>query len=114
MKKLIAILVILCIIPLCFAFASEPEESAETPVKLSSMSDEECRAFLVSQGVVFPDTPSVQRSLNEYHYSWMIAELEENPDAPNPMLSGAVYFNDIFEQARAVVKAYYGIDTQTE
>ena len=101
MKKFVALFTVICMISLCLLPVSASAEEKENPVKLSKLGEEERAEFLSSMNIVVPE------ELKDVDLLTMISKLEENPDAPCVInyTKGA----ELFEDVRAAVKKYYGI-----
>ena len=72
--------------------------------KLSELSEEQLIEFLTERDVFLPNGVEVS-SIQE-----MLSDLEEDPDCQAPVVSWSV-ITDFYEELRAVVKDYYGIDS---
>jgi len=101
MKKFVALFTVICMISLCLLPVAASAEEKETLVKLSKLGEEERVEFLSSMNIIVPE------ELKDVDLLAMISKLEENPDAPCVIsyTKGA----ELFEDVRAAVKKYYGI-----
>lgn len=103
MKRLFVILLALC---LSLSFAVFPA-SAETVlqednavVPLSSLDNEECKQFLLEQGVVIPE------EFSNLDFQELFANIEKNPDIV--FVLGWTALGDFLTEVRDVVNVYYG------
>ncbi len=103
----ITLVAILSCAVVAVCFLTDPIQAAGTPVKLSSLSEEECRAYLAGLGVVIPDEFSNVSTV------WIVAQYEEDPDSFISKTISYTPYGDFMEEIQAAVKAYYGIDSQT-
>uniref|UniRef100_UPI004055C9D7 hypothetical protein n=1 Tax=Agathobacter sp. TaxID=2021311 RepID=UPI004055C9D7 len=101
MKKFVALFTVICMISLCLLPVSASAEEKENPVKLSKLGEEERAEFLSSMNIVVPE------ELKDIDLLAMISKLEENPDAP--CVISYTKAAELFEDVRAAVKKYYGI-----
>lgn len=102
MKKFIVLFTVICMLSLCLWPASASEKGAENRLKLSRMSEEERAKFLSSMNIIIPE------ELKDIDIQAMITMLEENPDVPCAVIS-YTKVAELFEDVRAAVKKYYGI-----
>ena len=107
MKRLLVLLLSFCMI---LSIGSHSVAAAETDlpesengVLLSSLDDEECRDFLLNQGVSIPE------ELSNIDLPKLFADLENNPDMVVSL--GWTTLADFIEEVRTVVKSHYGIST---
>lgn len=96
------ILLSLLILSACHGGTTEPEEK---PL-LSSLSEEECRQVLADYGVTIPE------KFSDTTIKSMFAQFEEDPDMA--IVLGWTDLANFSEEVRAVVKAYYGLDTESQ
>lgn len=87
----------------CLILFSACSNDAETE-KLSELSEEQLIEFLTERDVSLPNGVEVS-SIQE-----MVSDLEEDPDSQAPVVSWSV-ITEFYEELRAVVKDYYGIDS---
>lgn len=103
LKRLVLLTVAVCLI-LCASCG--PMESRE-PV-LSEMDDGELAEFLEEYGVAIPEELQSMPDMDTYGLvRGMLEDIEENPDAPPPVVSFA-RLDGLFENLRAAAKLYYG------
>ena len=96
MKRLFALVLSFCMalsIGVCAAAAETPLRENENGVLLSSLDYEECRNFLLNQGVSIPE-----------ELSGIDADLESNPDMVVSL--GWTTLADFIEEVRFVVKSH--------
>lgn len=99
MKRLFAFLLSFCMILSLGAHTAVAAENEGT-VLLSSLNDEQCRTFLLEQGLSIPE------ELSDIDLPELFAYLEEDP---NMVFSfGWTTLADFVESVRVVVKSYYG------
>ena len=96
------ILLALLMLSACHGGTTEPEEK---PL-LSSLSEEECRQVLADYGVTIPE------KFSDTTIKSMFAQFEEDPDMA--IVLGWTDLANFSEEVRAVVKAYYGLDTESQ
>lgn len=96
------ILLSLLMLSACHGGATEPEEK---PI-LSSLSEEECRQVLADYGVTVPE------KFGDITIKGLFAHFEDDPDTPVNYL-GWTDLADFSEEVRAVVRAYYNLDTES-
>lgn len=101
MKRLFALVLSFCMalsIGVCAA-AETPLRENENGVLLSSLDYEECRNFLLNQGVSIPE------ELSGIDLPKLFADLESNPDMVVSL--GWTTLADFIEEVRFVVKSHY-------
>lgn len=106
MKKFIVLVALICMVSLFLAPVSASEEGTENLVKLSMLGEEERAEFLSSMNIVIPE------ELKNIDILAMISTLEENPNA-----TCAISYTkaaELFEDVRAAVKKYYGIQAEAK
>lgn len=107
MKRLLTMLLSFCMILSIGAHTAAAAETtlleSENGVLLSSLDDEECREFLLNQGVSIPE------ELSGIDLPELFADLENNPDMIVSL--GWTTLADFIEEVRTVVKLHYGIST---
>lgn len=106
MKRLFALLLSLSMIfsiGVCSAFAETDLSENENCVLLSSLNDEECRDFLLSQGVTIPE------EFSDMDLPKLFADFENDPDMVISL--GWIDLANFIEEIRSAVKSYYGINT---
>ena len=102
MKRLFALVLSFCMalsIGVCAAAAETPLRENENGVLLSSLDYEECRNFLLNQGVSIPE------ELSGIDLPKLFADLESNPDMVVSL--GWTTLADFIEEVRFVVKSHY-------
>ena len=98
--SLLLIVLAALLLSACHGGATEPKDK---PL-LSSLSEEECRQVLADYGVTIPE------KFSDTTIKSMFAQFEEDPDMP--IVLGWTDLANFSEEVRAVVKAYYGLDTE--
>lgn len=105
MKRLLTMLLSFCMILSIGAHTAAAAETtlleSENGVLLSSLDDEECREFLLNQGVSIPE------ELSGIDLPELFADLENNPDMIVSL--GWTTLADFIEEVRTVVKLHYGM-----
>lgn len=104
MKRLFAFFLTLCLMFSFGAVSASAETNShieENLPLLSSLSDEQCRAFLLAHGI------SVPEELNDIDLPKLFARIEENPNMV--ITIGWTTLAEFIEEVRAAVKEYYGI-----
>lgn len=77
------------------------EALGETKIKLSTMSEEDCRKFLAEAGVEVPP------HLNGIRTRGVISMFEDNPD--RSVVFGSRIAEEFWESVRNIVREYYGL-----
>ncbi len=106
MKRFVVLVIAICVMSLCLLSISACEEGTEDRQKLSSLGEEELAEFLSSMNIVIPE------ELKDIDIRGMISTLEENPDAV--CVVSHTNAAKLFEDVRAAVKKYYGIQEEAE
>lgn len=104
MKRFFAYFLVLCLMVLFGSIPASAETSShiETDLPLlSSFTDEQCSAFLLTHGVSIPE------ELVNIDIPELFAMLEDNPDMVIAL--GSTTLAGFIEAVRVVVKEYYGI-----
>ena len=106
MKRLFTILLSLCLVLSVSTYSVAAKANStedEDVVLLSSMSNEECKQFLIAQGVTIPE------EFSDFDFQGFIAKVEEYPG-----IDVALGWTDLevfSENIRDIVNAYYGRTT---
>lgn len=114
-KKSHAMLTILLIIIVLFSVIILPGcrssgLSASGVPKLSELEDEVMLQYIQACKVTFPKYVHPEDAEDLSVIRTMLRELEEDPEHEEPFLSGMVYWIDVYEDLRKVVKIYYRIE----
>lgn len=99
MKRLLTFLLLFCTILSLGIHAAVATEN-ERSVLLSSLNNEQCRAFLLEQGLTVPE------ELSNIDLPELFTYLEEDPDTAFSI--GWTALANFVESVRSVVKSYYG------
>ena len=102
MKRSIALVLLLVTV---FSLLALPGCSGN-PRKLSTLSEEECMAFLAEMHVDIPDALIEQGADVPQMVKSILSQLEENPDMPCQISDTRVW--ELFEEIQGAVKKYYG------
>lgn len=103
MKRLFVILLSLCMILSVGTYSVAAEAGSaedENVVLLSSLDNEECKQFLLNQGVTIPE------EFSDLDFQQLIALFEANPNGSTA--AGYTPYGDLLQEIKDVVNVYYG------
>ena len=105
MKRTVALfLAILLTFAMCFTGSAV--ETNETQKRLSELSEEECLAFIMSQGLEIPEELKDYQSLSAFVKN-VIVTIENNPH--HQFVINYVVTYEFANQIKAIVNDYYGV-----
>lgn len=101
--KIIATVLLISMLLFLVAYFADSDTYLRGRVRLSSFDNEQCKQFLLDQGVTAPE------EFSNMDFRGLIADLEDDPDMA--VILGWTALADFTEEIRAAVKSYYGFVT---
>lgn len=101
--KIIAAALVICVTVNIAAYFADSDAYFRGKVRLSTLNNEECKQFVLDQGIAIPE------EFSDFNFQWLFAYIEENPDVSNFGVSWPA-LEEFSEAIRDAVIAYYGIE----
>lgn len=105
MKRLLVFVMALCATLFLGTYSAAAAEGElpkeEKLILLSTLNHEECRVFLLEQGVTIPE------EFKDFDFPKFFADVEKDPNMPIAL--GWTALAEFSEEVRAVVNRYYGV-----
>lgn len=101
MKRLVAALLLIGAFLLLWAYFVDSDAYFHGRVRLSSLDDEQCKQFVLDQGITIPE------EFSGLNFQYFFSSIEDDPDIS--FIYGHTPLVIFLEEIRDAVNAYYGI-----